>query len=62
MGIIYFFHLQIGEETFPLENIGNNIPPFPLPYDVPLTPYGPDDKPFVAEDVSEDSSEEEPEE
>lgn len=39
--------LQIGEDTFPLGAPRDGIPPFPLPYDVPLTPYGPDDKPFL---------------
>lgn len=58
--IVYSFHniiLQTGEETFPLENIRNGIPPLPLPYDVPLTPYEPHDEPFVPE-MWPDSSEE----
>lgn len=58
--ILYSFHniiLQTGEETFPLENIRNGIPPIPLPYDLPLTPYEPHDEPFVPE-MWPDSSEE----
>lgn len=41
------FYFQIGEDTFPLGEPRDGIPPFPMPYDVPLTPYGTDDKPFL---------------
>ncbi|KAG4076331.1 hypothetical protein HA402_005774 [Bradysia odoriphaga] len=34
------------EKYFPLHQHQNNVPPFPLPYDIPLKPYKPDDTPF----------------
>lgn len=32
---------------FPLEQDKNGVPKFPMPYDLPLTPYSPEDVPFV---------------
>ncbi|XP_037936600.1 probable tyrosyl-DNA phosphodiesterase [Teleopsis dalmanni] len=46
-GVLFLPRFVTGEETFPLGKIRDGIPPFPLPYDVPLTPYAPDDKPFL---------------
>lgn len=63
--IVYSFYnivLQTGEETFPLENIRNGIPPIPLPYDIPLAPYEPHDEPFVPEMWSDSSEEDSSEE
>lgn len=63
--IVYSFYnivLQTGEETFPLENIRNGIPPTPLPFDIPLTPYEPHDEPFVPEMWSDSSEEDSSEE
>ncbi|KAM7350262.1 tyrosyl-DNA phosphodiesterase glaikit [Cochliomyia hominivorax] len=47
VGVMFLPKFVIGEDTFPLGAARDGIPPFPLPYDVPLTPYGPDDKPFL---------------
>lgn len=44
---LVLFAFQTGEDTFPLGNNRDGVPAFPLPYDVPLTPYAPDDKPFL---------------
>ncbi|KAH8411987.1 hypothetical protein KR222_004783 [Zaprionus bogoriensis] len=46
-GVLFLPKFVTGEETFPLGNTRNGVPAFPLPYDVPLTPYGPDDTPFL---------------
>ncbi|XP_050327874.1 probable tyrosyl-DNA phosphodiesterase [Bactrocera neohumeralis] len=46
-GVLFLPRFVTGEETFPLGHVRDGIPPFPLPYDVPLTPYAPDDKPFL---------------
>ncbi|EDW03844.1 probable tyrosyl-DNA phosphodiesterase [Drosophila grimshawi] len=46
-GVLFLPRFVTGEETFPLGNSRNGVPAFPLPYDVPLTPYGADDKPFL---------------
>ncbi|XP_004534985.1 probable tyrosyl-DNA phosphodiesterase isoform X2 [Ceratitis capitata] len=46
-GVLFLPRFVTGEETFPLGHARNGIPPFPLPYDVPLTPYAADDKPFL---------------
>lgn len=36
------------EHVFPLgDDPKNGVPPFPMPYDLPLLPYTPDDTPFV---------------
>lgn len=36
------------EHVFPLgDDPKNGVPPFPMPYDLPLQPYTPDDTPFV---------------
>lgn len=50
---IVITYFQIGEDTFPLGTVRDGIPPFPLPYDVPLTPYSPDDKPFLMDYLHE---------
>ncbi|XP_013100398.2 probable tyrosyl-DNA phosphodiesterase [Stomoxys calcitrans] len=47
VGVLFLPRFVIGEDTFPLGSPRDGIPPFPLPYDVPLTPYSPDDKPFL---------------
>ncbi|ALC38575.1 gkt [Drosophila busckii] len=46
-GVLFLPRFVTGEETFPLGNSRNGVPAFPLPYDVPLTPYGADDTPFL---------------
>ncbi|XP_017482591.1 PREDICTED: probable tyrosyl-DNA phosphodiesterase [Rhagoletis zephyria] len=46
-GVLFLPRFVTGEETFPLGHVRDGIPPFPLPYDVPLTPFAPDDKPFL---------------
>ncbi|KAH8267496.1 hypothetical protein KR018_008522 [Drosophila ironensis] len=46
-GVLFLPRFVTGEDTFPLGNRRNGVPAFPLPYDVPLTPYAPDDKPFL---------------
>ncbi|EDW12999.1 probable tyrosyl-DNA phosphodiesterase [Drosophila mojavensis] len=46
-GVLFLPKFVTGEDTFPLGNARNGVPAFPLPYDVPLTPYGPDDTPFL---------------
>ncbi|XP_034474563.1 probable tyrosyl-DNA phosphodiesterase [Drosophila innubila] len=46
-GVLFLPRFVTGEETFPLGNARDGVPAFPLPYDVPLTPYGPDDTPFL---------------
>ncbi|XP_068150970.1 probable tyrosyl-DNA phosphodiesterase isoform X1 [Drosophila tropicalis] len=46
-GVLFLPRFVTGEETFPLGNRRNDVPAFPMPYDVPLTPYGPDDTPFL---------------
>lgn len=46
-GVVFLPRFVTGEDTFPLGNNRDGVPAFPLPYDVPLTPYAPDDKPFL---------------
>ncbi|XP_017103766.2 probable tyrosyl-DNA phosphodiesterase [Drosophila bipectinata] len=46
-GVLFLPRFVTGEDTFPLGNNRDGVPAFPLPYDVPLTPYAPDDKPFL---------------
>ncbi|KAH8413334.1 hypothetical protein KR009_010047 [Drosophila setifemur] len=46
-GVLFLPRFVTGEDTFPLGNNRDGVPSFPLPYDVPLTPYAPDDKPFL---------------
>ncbi|XP_034099679.1 probable tyrosyl-DNA phosphodiesterase [Drosophila albomicans] len=46
-GVLFLPRFVTGEDTFPLGNSRDGVPAFPLPYDVPLTPYGPDDTPFL---------------
>ncbi|KAH8263036.1 hypothetical protein KR044_003546 [Drosophila immigrans] len=46
-GVLFLPRFVSGEDTFPLGNARDGVPAFPLPYDVPLTPYGPDDTPFL---------------
>ncbi|XP_075154610.1 tyrosyl-DNA phosphodiesterase glaikit [Haematobia irritans] len=47
VGVLFLPRFVIGEDTFPLGSPRDGIPPFPLPYDVPLSPYSIDDKPFL---------------
>uniref|UniRef100_A0A1B0FC16 PBZ-type domain-containing protein n=1 Tax=Glossina morsitans morsitans TaxID=37546 RepID=A0A1B0FC16_GLOMM len=46
-GVLFLPRFVTGEDTFPLGAVRDDVPPFPLPYDVPLTRYGPDDTPFL---------------
>ncbi|KAH8287893.1 hypothetical protein KR018_006540 [Drosophila ironensis] len=46
-GVLFLPRFVTGEDTFPMGNSRNGVPAFPLPYDVPLTPYAPDDEPFL---------------
>ncbi|XP_044013792.1 uncharacterized threonine-rich GPI-anchored glycoprotein PJ4664.02-like [Aphidius gifuensis] len=52
-GIIFFPKFLISKDTFPLvEPNEYGTPAFTLPYELPLTPYGPDDKPYVTDYIS----------
>ncbi|XP_051166212.1 probable tyrosyl-DNA phosphodiesterase [Leptopilina boulardi] len=49
-GIVFIPKLITKETTFPIEKQeSSDIPVFPMPYDLPLTRYGPQDKAFVIE-------------
>ncbi|XP_015593226.1 probable tyrosyl-DNA phosphodiesterase [Cephus cinctus] len=49
IGVAFVPSIITGGKTFPIKDAVDNLPVFPIPYDLPLTPYGPDDKPFVIE-------------
>ncbi|KAG8230462.1 hypothetical protein J437_LFUL009951 [Ladona fulva] len=57
-GILFLPHFFLSEneqgnpedKTFPLsKEDGKHLPPFPMPYDIPLTPYAPGDKVWQVE-------------
>ncbi|XP_034947176.1 probable tyrosyl-DNA phosphodiesterase [Chelonus insularis] len=49
-GVIFLPKLLINEKLFPIREPDNNgTPPFPLPYDLPLTSYGMSNEPFVTD-------------
>ncbi|XP_017766408.1 PREDICTED: probable tyrosyl-DNA phosphodiesterase isoform X2 [Eufriesea mexicana] len=48
-GVVFIPQLINGSTTFPIEEDEAGVPVFPIPYDVPLTRYENDDKPFVTE-------------
>ncbi|XP_011315263.1 probable tyrosyl-DNA phosphodiesterase [Fopius arisanus] len=53
-GVVFFPKFVTNSTTFPIrEPDETGTPPFPLPYDVPLTPYGPQDKIFTMDFFSE---------
>lgn len=52
-GVLFLPKFVTGKDTFPLGNARDGVPAFPLPYDVPLTPYGPDDTPFLMDYLHE---------
>ncbi|XP_014207199.1 probable tyrosyl-DNA phosphodiesterase [Copidosoma floridanum] len=48
-GIVFIPKFLIDRDTFPIsESASSEIPPFLLPYDVPLTKYRPKDKPYFS--------------
>ncbi|KAF7988356.1 hypothetical protein HCN44_000929 [Aphidius gifuensis] len=60
-GILFIPKFLTEENTFPIgDKNENGTPPFPLPYDVPLTPYETDDEPFVREYLDVIASQEKP--
>lgn len=49
-GVVFIPKFITKETTFPIEKQeSSDIPVFPMPYDLPLTRYGPQDKAFVIE-------------
>lgn len=45
--LIQWTFLQIEDNFFPMESkLGQQHPRFPMPYDVPIIPYAPEDTPF----------------
>ena len=52
VGVLFLPKFVTGEETFPLKSPREGVPPFPMPYDIPLTPYGPDDTPFLMDYIT----------
>ncbi|XP_015125145.1 probable tyrosyl-DNA phosphodiesterase [Diachasma alloeum] len=47
-GVVFFPKFLTNSTTFPIQEPDETgTPPFPLPYDVPLTPYGPQDEIFT---------------
>ncbi|KAK2584626.1 hypothetical protein KPH14_006975 [Odynerus spinipes] len=49
-GVIFVPKFITGKTTFPIgDEDESGDKPFPIPYDLPLTRYGSDDKPFVSE-------------
>ncbi|KAG7198398.1 hypothetical protein KM043_005788 [Ampulex compressa] len=49
-GVVFIPKIITGTTTFPvIEEETAGIPVFPIPYDLPLTRYDPQDKPFVVE-------------
>ncbi|XP_046817239.1 probable tyrosyl-DNA phosphodiesterase isoform X1 [Vespa crabro] len=54
-GVLFLPTFITGETTFPIEkeNDDSNIQPFPIPYDLPLIPYEPEDNPFVMDIFNE---------
>lgn len=46
-GVLFLPKFVIGKDLFPMKGFKDEDPPFPIPYDIPLTPYGRDDTPFV---------------
>ncbi|XP_031839792.1 tyrosyl-DNA phosphodiesterase glaikit isoform X2 [Nomia melanderi] len=49
VGVIFIPKFITGSTTFPVQEEEAGIPVFPIPYDIPLTKYKSDDKPFVTE-------------
>ncbi|XP_076760498.1 tyrosyl-DNA phosphodiesterase glaikit [Xylocopa sonorina] len=48
-GVVFIPQLIVQSTTFPIQEEEAGIPVFPIPYDLPLTRYRSDDKPFVTE-------------
>ncbi|KAH8263035.1 hypothetical protein KR044_003547 [Drosophila immigrans] len=48
-GVLFLPRFVTGEQTFPLCSSRNGVPAFPMPYDVPLTPYEENDVPYLRE-------------
>lgn len=47
MGVLFLPRVMIKRETFPLTSGGGtSVPPFPMPFDLPLVPYSNQDKPW----------------
>ncbi|XP_063223988.1 probable tyrosyl-DNA phosphodiesterase isoform X2 [Bacillus rossius redtenbacheri] len=53
-GVLFLPKFLVNDSVFHLgEERSTTVPPFPMPYDLPLLPYGPRDKPWVVEYLSE---------
>ncbi|CAL7936924.1 unnamed protein product [Xylocopa violacea] len=48
-GVVFIPHFIVQSTTFPIQEEEAGIPVFPIPYDLPLTRYRSEDKPFVTE-------------
>ncbi|CAD7091212.1 unnamed protein product [Hermetia illucens] len=46
-GVLFLPKFVIGKDVFPLDKVRDGDPPFPMPHDLPPTPYASDDFPFV---------------
>jgi tyrosyl-DNA phosphodiesterase-1 len=48
-------NFQINQKCFPLKKFQriDDSPIFPLPYDLPITPYAPEDSPFFMDYLDE---------
>uniref|UniRef100_A0A182ITF6 PBZ-type domain-containing protein n=2 Tax=Anopheles atroparvus TaxID=41427 RepID=A0A182ITF6_ANOAO len=46
IGVLFLPKLLLDENFFPME-ANKKHPPFPMPYDVPIVPYAPEDTPFL---------------
>uniref|UniRef100_A0A2M4APT8 Putative tyrosyl-dna phosphodiesterase n=3 Tax=Anopheles triannulatus TaxID=58253 RepID=A0A2M4APT8_9DIPT len=51
-GVLFLPKLLLGEDFFPME-ADEKHPRFPMPYDIPIVPYAPDDTPFFIDDLRE---------
>uniref|UniRef100_A0A182Q0N0 Aprataxin and PNK-like factor PBZ domain-containing protein n=1 Tax=Anopheles farauti TaxID=69004 RepID=A0A182Q0N0_9DIPT len=57
-GVLFMPNIMLNEDVFPMHPNGKH-PPFPMPYDVPLVPYGPDDEPYLYDlDLDESDTDE----
>ncbi|XP_037921101.1 probable tyrosyl-DNA phosphodiesterase isoform X2 [Hermetia illucens] len=51
-GVLFLPKFVIGKDVFPLDKAKDGDPPFPMPHDLPPTPYAPEDIPFVIDFLS----------
>ncbi|GLH16808.1 Putative tyrosyl-DNA phosphodiesterase [Gryllus bimaculatus] len=52
-GVLFLPEILINKPVFSVGKSDDKTPPFPLPYDAPLTRYNPSDKPWVMEYLNE---------